>query len=144
MNQFVECLKKAPVLAALKEEHLEMMAKLATQRNFKEGEVIIKQGAPGSGLFVILSGTVTVTSKPRSGLHSSPLNNLGKGEFFGELSLLDGHPRSATVTAASETEVIELNRWVFLDALRKEPTIAVAMLPVLVSRIRRLQEITNS
>ena len=68
------------------------------------------------------------------------LANMGKGEFFGDMSLIDGYSRSATVTATSECQVLELNRWVFLDALRREPNIAVAMLPVLVKRIRSLEE----
>jgi CRP/FNR family transcriptional regulator/CRP/FNR family cyclic AMP-dependent transcriptional regulator len=68
------------------------------------------------------------------------LANMGKGDFFGDMSLIDGYPRSATVAATSECQVLELNRWVFLDALRREPNIAVAMLPVLVKRIRLLEE----
>ncbi len=141
MDPLVESLRKVPMLASLKPEHLDMLAKLATTRTFKKGETIIKQGDPGSGLFVILNGTVSVTSKNRPGLPDNMLNNLGKGEFFGEMSLIDGYPRSATVTAQAETQVVELNRWVFLDALRREPSIAVAMLPALCKRIRSLEEV---
>ncbi len=140
MENLTESLKKVPILAALKQEHLEMLSKLATTRTYKKGEVIIKQGDPGAGLFVIINGTVAVTAKSRPGLPEMKLNNLGKGEFFGEMSLIDGYPRSATVTATSEIGVIELNRWVFLDALRREPNIAVAMLPILTRRIRSLEE----
>ncbi len=141
MNEYlVDALRKVPILSALKQEHLDMLAKLATTRNFKKGEIIIKQGDPGTGLFVVLNGTVAVTTKNRPGLPDNMLNNLGKGDFFGEMSLIDGYPRSATVTATSETEAVELNRWVFLDVLRREPNIAVSMLPVLCKRIRQLEE----
>ncbi|MEI7555694.1 cyclic nucleotide-binding domain-containing protein [Candidatus Chlorohelix sp.] len=136
----IENLKKVPILAALKHEHLDMLAKLSATRNFKKGEIIIKQGDPGSGLFVILSGSVSVSNKNRPGLSDNMLNELGRGDFFGEMSLIDGYPRSATCTAAIETQVVELNRWVFLDVLRREPSIAVAMLPVLCRRIRTLEE----
>jgi CRP-like cAMP-binding protein len=136
----LETLRKVPILSALKMEHLDMLAKLATTRLFKKGEIIIKQGDPGTGLFVMISGTVSVTAKNRPGLPDTVLSNLGKGEFFGEMSLIDGYPRSATVTATSETQVVELNRWVFLDVLRREPSIAVAMLPALCKRIRALEE----
>jgi len=136
----LETLRKVPILSALKMEHLDMLAKLATTRVFKKGEVIIKQGDPGTGLFVMISGTVSVMAKNRPGLPDTVLSNLGKGEFFGEMSLIDGYPRSATVSATSETQVVELNRWVFLDVLRREPSIAVAMLPSLCKRIRALEE----
>lgn len=140
MDHLVESLKKVPILGALRQDYLEMLAKLATVRTYKKGEVIIKQGDPGTGLFIILSGTVTITSKSRPGLPDAILANMGKGEVFGDMSLIDGYPRSANVTATSECQVLELNRWVFLDALRREPNIAVAMLPVLVKRIRSLEE----
>src|SRR4051794_2472967 len=120
MENLSENLKRVPILAALKQEHLDMLAKLATTRTYKKGDVIIKQGDPGAGLFVVMSGGVSVTAKSRPGLPEMKLSNLGKGDFFGEMSLIDGYPRSATVTATAETSVIELNRWVFLDALRKE------------------------
>lgn len=140
MDILIQSLKVVPILAALKQEHLEMLSKLATTRTYKKADVIIKQGDPGTGLFVILTGTVLVSAKSRPGLPETKLSNLGKGDFFGDMSLIDGYPRSATVTATSETSVIELNRWVFLDALRREPNIAVAMLPYLTRRIRSLEE----
>lgn len=140
MDVLTESLKRVPILAALKQEHLEMLGKLVTTRTYKKGDVIIKQGDPGAGLFVILNGSVSVTAKSRPGLPDTKLNTLGKGEFFGEMSLIDGYPRSANVTSLAETSVVELNRWVFLDALRREPSIAVAMLPILTRRIRSLEE----
>lgn len=136
----IDSLKRVPILAALKQEHLEMLSKLVTTRTYKKGDIIIKQGEPGTGLFVILNGQVAVTAKSRPGLPETKLNTLGKNEVFGEMSLIDGYPRSATITALIETSVIELNRWVFLDALRREPSIAVAMLPILTRRIRSLEE----
>lgn len=140
MESLADSLRHVPILAALKEEHLEMLAKLATTRTFNKGEIIIKQGDPGAGLFVILDGTVDVTLRDKPGKPEIKLNTLGKGEFFGEMSLIDGYPRSATVTALAETQAVELDRWVFLDALRREPNIAVAMLPILTRRIRSLQK----
>lgn len=140
MDQLVESLKKVQILAALKNDQLENLAKLVTTRTYNKGEVIIRQGDPGTGLFIILNGSVQVTLRTRPGLPDAKLNVLGKGEAFGEMSLIDGYPRSATITALAETHVVELNRWVFLDALRREPNIAVAMLPVLTRRIRQLED----
>ena len=140
MDHIAENLKRIPMLAGLKPDYLDMLAKLATLRTYRKGEVIIHQGDPGTGLFVILNGSVSVTSRSRPGLPEKALASLNKGEWFGEMSLIDGYPRSATVTTLAETEVAELNRWVFLDALRREPSIAVAMLPELCRRIRNLEE----
>jgi CRP-like cAMP-binding protein len=140
MESLADSLRRVPILAALKEEHLEMLLKLVTTRTFNKGESIIKQGDPGAGLFVIIEGTVDVTMRTRPGQPETKLSSLTKGEFFGEMSLIDGYPRSATVTAQTETQVIELDRWVFLDVLRREPNIAVAMLPILTRRIRALEE----
>ncbi len=144
MESLADTLRRVPILAALKEEHLEMLSKLANIRTFSQDEVIIRQGDPGAGLFVIIAGSVNVTFREKPGKPEIKLNTLSKGEFFGEMSLIDGYPRSATVTARDETQVVELDRWVFLDALRREPNIAVAMLPILTRRIRSLQEHTAS
>ncbi|HEX2911793.1 MAG TPA: cyclic nucleotide-binding domain-containing protein [Chloroflexia bacterium] len=140
MDVLSESLKRVPILAALKPEHIDMLAKLVTNHTYNKGDVIIKQGDPGAGLFVILNGSVSVTAKTRPGLPETKLSVLGKGDFFGEMSMIDGYPRSATVTALAETQAVELDRWAFLDALRREPSIAVAMLPVLTRRIRALEE----
>jgi CRP-like cAMP-binding protein len=140
MDYMIESLRRVPILAALKPEQLEGLGKLVTTRVYKKGDVIIKQGEPGTGLFIVINGSVQVTSKTRPGLPEAKLNVLNKGDFFGEMSLIDGYPRAATVTALADTEVVELNRWIFLDALRREPGIAVAMLPVLTRRIRQLEE----
>ena len=128
------------MLATLRPEYLEMLAKLANVRTYKKNEVIIKQGDPCTGLFIINSGNVSITGKNRRGMPDLMLANMSKGDFFGDMSLIDGYPRSATVTATTECQLLELNRWVFLDALRREPNIAVAMLPILVKRIRNLEE----
>ncbi len=140
MENLADSLKLVPLLAALKEEQLQMLAKLATTKTFSQGKVIIKQGEPGAGLFVIMNGTVEVTMQPQPGKPEIKVNTLSSGDFFGEMALIDGYPRNATITALSDTKLVELGRWVFLDALRREPNIAVAMLPILTRRIRALEE----
>src|SRR4051794_12924154 len=99
MESLADNLRRVPILAALKEEHLEMLSKLANLRTFNQGEVIIRQGDPGAGLFVIIEGSVDVIFREKPGKPEIKLNTLSKGEFFGEMSLIDGYPRSATVTA---------------------------------------------
>jgi CRP/FNR family cyclic AMP-dependent transcriptional regulator len=140
MENLADSLKLVPLLAALKEEHLAMLAKLATTKTFSQGKVIIKQGEPGAGLFVIMDGSVEVTMQPQPGEPEIKVNTLSNGDFFGEMALIDGYPRNATITALSNTKVVELGRWVFLDAMRREPTIGAILVPILTRRIRALEE----
>ncbi len=140
MENLADSLKRVPILSALSDRHLTMLAKLASTKTFGKGKLIIKQGDPGAGLFVILEGMVEVTIQPKSGGAEVKVNTLKEGEFFGEMALIDGFPRSATITTISDTKVVELGRWVFLDALRREPTIGVALVPILTQRIRELEE----
>jgi CRP-like cAMP-binding protein len=139
MEYIFQHLKQVPILAVLKAEYLETLAKVAILKRYDKGEVIIRQGEPGRGLFIILNGMVQVTRKISPNLKEARLNVLGKGDFFGEMSLLDGYPRSASVTALTPTEVVELNRWDFLEALNHNPGLGVALLPVLCRRIRYLE-----
>lgn len=140
MDNLVESLKQVPLLGGLDAEHLRMLARLAATRTFTQGKKIIQQGEPGAGLFVILDGTVEVTVKPDATSPEIKITTLSRGDFFGEMALIDGYPRSATITALTDTRVVELGRWVFLDAMRREPAIGVALVPILTRRIRELEQ----
>ena len=140
MDNLADSLRRVPLLAALRVEHLQMLAKLATIKTFSKGETIIQQGEPGTGLFVILDGEVEVTVKPKSSAAEIKVTTLSKGDFFGEMAIIDGFPRSATITTLTDTKVVELGRWVFLDAMRREPSIGVMLVPILTKRIRELEQ----
>ena len=140
MDDLAESLKQVPLLGALSTEQLLMLTRLAAIKKFGRGKKIIQQGEPGAGLFVILDGTVEVTVKPEPTASEIKITTLSQGDFFGEMALIDGFPRSATITALSETRVVELGRWVFLDAMRREPSIGVALVPILTKRIRELEQ----
>ena len=90
----------------------------------------MRQGEPGDDLYVILEGRVRVERGGR------PVESLGEGEFFGEVAVLDGRPRSADVVAEIPTRTLRLSREVVRDALEREPHAAWAMLQVLASRLR--------
>lgn len=140
LENLADNLKRVPLLAALSTEHLKMLAKLATTETHGKGKTIIKQGDPGAGLFVILDGSVEVSMRPKADLPEVKITTLFKGDFFGEMALIDGYPRNATITTLTETKVVELGRWVFMDAMRREPSIGVALVPILTKRIRELEE----
>lgn len=78
-------------------------------RTFQPGEIVVREGTPGDSMFIICNGDVSVVTKDKSG-KDVQLADLGEGDFFGEVSLLTGRPRTATIYAISYTEVLELKR----------------------------------
>jgi len=115
-------------------EGLAVLAKRATEVEFPEGHVIARQGEIGTGLFIIISGGVKVV---RSG---EQLARLGAGDFFGELSVLDRMPRTASVTAEQTTRCLALASWDFDAAVTESPSIALAILRGLAVRLRERTE----
>ena len=104
-------------------------------RTFKTGDVIIKEGDQGAGVFVITSGQVEVVGGAEK---ASPtvLNTLGPGDFFGEMALFEGFPRSATVRCLKETECLAMTRWDFRAELNSHSEIAIAVIEALARRLR--------
>ena len=96
--------------------------------------MLTKEGSTGSEAFLILSGDAACT---RGG---TPLQTLGAGDFFGEISLLDGAPRTATVVAATDMDVIVFSRTEFVSLVQTSPRIAMKMLTALAGRVRTLDE----
>jgi len=110
------------------------------QRQFARGQVLIREGDTDAALYIVVSGQVSVTKRGTASGADLHLQTLGPGSFVGEMTLLDGSPRSATVTALVVTDCLVLTRWVFNTTLRSDPLIAVAMLPVLSQRVRQADE----
>lgn len=101
----------------------------------RKGDVIIRQGDPGSTMYIIQSGAVEVTQ--RRGDHEMVLALLEQGDFFGEMALIDDEPRSATVTALRRTRLLALNRASLLERLREDPGVAFHLLKTLSQRIEK-------
>jgi flavin reductase (DIM6/NTAB) family NADH-FMN oxidoreductase RutF len=129
-GQYEQLLARAPVFSALSPELLEPILASGEERLFAEGETIVREGEPGELLYVILEGGVRVE---RSG---HVLESLGKGDFFGEVAVLDGRPRSADVVAATPVRSLTISREVLRETLEREPRAAWAMLEVLAARLR--------
>lgn len=108
---------------------------MITMREYKAGEVIFRENEPGGMAYVIERGRVEVTKM--LGEQTIHLVYLETGEPFGEMSMLDDQPRSATVTAVEETLVREIERDHFFRLLQTEPDIGINLLKVLVARLRR-------
>ena len=134
-----DMLKNVPIFSELGGRDLKRLSKLMVPRSFKAGEVIIKENDQAAGFFVIASGKVDVV-RGAAGPNPQVLATLSSGDFFGEMALFEGYPRSATVTAAEDTECLAITRWDFTAEMRTHPEIAVGMLPALVRRLRALDE----
>ncbi len=132
-----EMLKKVPIFSDLAPRDLDRLASIVVPRQFKAGDVIINEGDQAAGVFIITSGKVEVVRG--QGANQQSLATLGPGDFFGEMALFDGFPRNATVRALEDTECLALTRWDFLAELKNHPEIAVAMLQVLVRRLRAVE-----
>jgi len=134
-----DLLKNVPIFSHLERRDLERLAKLMRTRPVNAGDVIIKEGDQAAGFFVIDSGKVEVVKGAES---NSPehLATLGKGDFFGEMALFEGFPRNATVRATEDTELLAMTRWDFTAEMKSHPQIAVGMVPVLVRRLREVEE----
>ena len=129
-RESVASLAAVPIFAGLPQRHLQKIAKLAVTKRYAQEAKMVIAGDQGESFFVMLEGTALVTA----GQFTDVL--LGPGDFFGEMALLDGFPRSATVTAETPVEVMIVTRAKFLKLLQSEPTIGIEMLKTLSRRVR--------
>jgi CRP-like cAMP-binding protein len=109
---------------------LEAIASQARVVDHAAGKEITEEGGSATGFHLIRSGTASVN------VGGSPRPSLGPGQYFGEISLIDGQPRSATVTADGPLTTISLASWSFKPILEEEPDVAKALLVVMCQRLR--------
>jgi CRP/FNR family cyclic AMP-dependent transcriptional regulator len=129
-----ELLAGTPLLAGVDPEGITMVAQRMVEVDFPKDHVIARQGEVGTGFFLVASGSVRVV---RDG---ETLAMIGPGDFFGELSVLDGRPRIAQVIANEPTTCLALATWDFEAVVREQPTVALAVLRGLAGRLRGLTE----
>lgn len=127
-------LARVPLFANCSLAEIEAVAKVAQEHSFEPSQVIVTQGTPGQAFYMILSGRVEIL---RDG---SSLGTFGPGDFFGEMSLLDSAPRSATIRAIDATACLMLSSWDFRSLLEEHPSIAIKLLEVLSRRLRVADE----
>jgi CRP/FNR family cyclic AMP-dependent transcriptional regulator len=138
-QRLLEALRDVPVFREVDPAGLVELARLARARMCRPHEVVVRQGDQGDCVFVINSGFLKVCVAGPSGSIST-LCVVGPGEIFGELSLLDGGPRSATVTAVTRADLVTLDRGPFLELLAAKPRVGIAIMEMLAHRVRRLSE----
>ncbi|HSJ50126.1 MAG TPA: cyclic nucleotide-binding domain-containing protein [Actinomycetota bacterium] len=123
-------LASVPIFAGCTKREISIIAQAAKEISHRAGTVIAREGERGVGLFMILEGEceVTVGGKRKAVLR--------EGDFFGEVALLDGGPRTATVTALTPVRLAGITGWVFRGMLMEHPSIALKTLESVAGRLR--------
>jgi len=131
-----QLLRKVPLFDTLDDDALEAISERVRRRRFRTGDIIFHKDDPGSTLHMLESGQVKVFVPTEDG-KDMILAKLGPEQFFGELSLLDNKPRSASAQAADETVTLSLERADLFAFLREQPEIALRLLEVVATRLRQ-------
>jgi CRP-like cAMP-binding protein len=132
-----ERLRACALFARVPEPLLQQIGRTLRRRRFRRNEVVFHQGDPGDSLHIIAEGAVKIVLPSAEG-EEAIIATLRVGDFFGELALLDGAPRSATVTALEPTETLVLPRDVFHDLLDRDASLREALLAGVAAELRRL------
>ena len=135
--------RRVDLFEALDDTECALLSSAATKRHFRAGEVIIEQGARGSSMFLIVEGVVQV-SVENDNSDEAVVGNLTIGEVFGEMSLLTGARRAATVTAKRPTVLFEINKAIFSEILKKNDAVVESLSQILASRQQELAAIKNA
>jgi len=133
----VEVLARCPLFAQGSRSILESLAGTLRRRRFRRGEVIFHQGDPGDALHIVAAGAVKILLPSPEG-EEAIIATLRPGDFFGELALLDGAPRSASAAALEPSDTLVLPRPVFMELLDTLPGLRDALLAGLAHELRRL------
>ena len=126
-----EQLAQVPLLAGLPAKVRRRLAEIGKRRRYAPGEAIIQEGVGGIAFYIVLSGRARVEQRGET------IGEVGAGDFFGELALIEEHPRSASIIAEDETECLGFTRWEFTALLDEHPLVAVPIMHALIRRIHR-------
>ena len=129
-----QTLAAAPLLANLDAKVIKGLAERGVRRTYPAGEWIIRQGDTALALYVILRGR---TRAVKDGDQDPTPTAMGPGDFFGELALIEEHPRTASVQAVEETECILFVAWEFQALLKEHPEISAPIMYALIKRLHR-------
>jgi CRP-like cAMP-binding protein len=134
MSAPIELLKNVPLFANVPEKQLKSIAEEMTERKFGDGTELTAEGRGGVGFFVIESGSARVT------VDGQDRRTLGPGDYFGEIALIDGGLRTATVTATADGVAYGLTPWQFRPLVETHAEIAWPLLEAMARRTRELEQ----
>ncbi|MEE2901879.1 MAG: Crp/Fnr family transcriptional regulator [Myxococcota bacterium] len=143
MSAYSEALKKVGLFHNASEEELSHLSSVMEEHKVRKDTVVVNRDEIGNAMYVILSGRVKVVIQGDNG-REVILTILKSGDFFGEMSLLDDLPRSASVVAAEESTLLVLHRAQFAEHIKKSPSTALNVMAELSMRLRRADEIISN
>lgn len=132
-DEKLDLLRRIPLFARLGNREIERLGQLTDEIDLAGGRALMRQGEPGTELFVIVSGSATVERDGRVVAQSC-----GPGEILGEIALVDGGPRTATVTLDEPSRLLVLTRTAFRSLMDEFPSVREAVLETLAERVRGL------
>lgn len=130
-----DIMSSVPMFARLPKKTLDRLAAIATERHYKPGTDIVTEGDAGIAMYVIADGSAAVVHPGEA----SPRATLNKGDSFGEMAIVDGRPRTATVRATTDVTCLALPRWDFIAEVRADDDLAMELLNRMSARIRELE-----
>ncbi len=124
-------LASVPLLAGIEGRVRRRLAEIGKRRTYAADETIVREGSTGTALYIVLRGRARVERETET------IGQLAAGDFFGELALIEEHPRSATIVATEETDCLLFPAWEFTALLEEHPEIAVPIMRALIARLHR-------
>jgi len=129
-QKVIPLLQKTPIFANTSPASLKAMLKSAVEKTVQEGDKLVSQGEAGAGFYLILAGVAEVIA------NGEKLAEFGPGDFFGELAVIDGAPRTADVVAKADTTCLVVTQWAMRSIISSHSEIALSMLEELARRLR--------
>ncbi|TML84378.1 MAG: cyclic nucleotide-binding domain-containing protein [Actinobacteria bacterium] len=126
----IDVLQRVPLFAGLERKELESIAASMRERTFPAGDTVTQEGAGGAGFFVVENGEAEVT------VHGEPRGSIGPGDYFGEIALLTGSDRTATIVAKSDLHCYGMTPWDFRPLVESNPGIAWKLLQSMAEKLR--------
>jgi CRP-like cAMP-binding protein len=134
----LEALRNSPLAKELADDECEVLAKLISFHELKDGEILVREGESDSNLYVVVDGTIAVAKQDAQD-NWTTLHTLGKGDLVGELSFMDDEPRYACLRAQGPTQVFSLNRGKFETLLKTKPKIVYKTMRAIMRVVHGLQ-----
>ncbi len=143
MSTTVAMIGEVPIFGLLDDEEREALSQMMDSRTFRKDEIVFHYGDPGGEIYILRSGRVELYVESTEG-HKIVLSENEQGDVIGELSFLDGGPRTATAVATEDTQVLLLDRVRLLDFIDKHPHAAMDVLTVIGRRLRATDELLRT
>jgi len=140
----LEFLARIPIFEKLSGPDLEVLRSLWRERVLKPGEILFRKGDSGSSMYIIETGSVEISVPSETDQKDIRISLLSQGDFFGELSLVDGLPRTAKATATTDAGLLEMRRDDFIKFVTDRPAVAISMISEMGKRLRATNDMVTS